>query len=164
MQVSDRLQILWGCIQSLNEFFEIRFAEPEVEKPHFLIIMASDLAYTLITGIKLLTLQLPGWDLPSITQKLDMVRIFGKQIDHITDVIVKRRSGLLSPDRCDDIEDPLERLVRLMRTAQELVNMHVSGESPLTMADCTGSVPLRDTASDAPWGVDESHGLIDLAT
>ncbi|GAB0133223.1 hypothetical protein EsDP_00001635 [Epichloe bromicola] len=164
MQVSDRLQILWGCIQSLNEFFEIRFAEPEVEKPQFLIIMASDLAYTLITGIKLLTLQLPGWDLHSITQKLDMVTIFGKQIDHITDVIVKRRSGLLSPDRCDDIEDPLERLVRLMRTAQELVNMHVSGESPLTMADGTSSVPLRDIVSDASWGVDESHGLIDLAT
>ncbi|QPH01559.1 hypothetical protein C2857_005762 [Epichloe festucae Fl1] len=165
MQVSDRLQILWGCIQSLNEFFEIRFAEPEVEKPQFLIIMASDLAYALITGIKLLTLQLPGWDLHSITQKLDMVTIFGKQIDHITDVIVKRRSGLLSPDRCDDIEDPLERLVRLMRTAQELVNMHVSGESPLTMADGTGSVPLRDIVSDVSWGVDESHhGLIDLAT
>ncbi|KAK2600298.1 hypothetical protein QQS21_004939 [Conoideocrella luteorostrata] len=163
MQISDRLQLLWSCVKSLNEFFLIRFAEPELEKPRFLCIIASDLAYTLITGIKLLTLQLPGWDVHSITQKLDMVTIFGRQIDHLMEVIVKRRSGLLSPDRCG-IEDPLERLVRLMRTAQELVSMHIQGGSPLGIVDDMGNVAWREIMNDAPWGLEESQGLIDLAT
>lgn len=163
MQVSDRLQLLWSCVKSLNDFFEVRFAEPEVEKPRFLCIIASDLAYTLISGIKLLTLQLPGWDVSSINKELDMVAIFGKQIEHLMEVIVKRRSGLLSPDRCG-VEDPLERLVRLMRTAQELVSMHVSGGSPLQMVDDMSNVAWREIMNDAPWGLDESHGLIDLAS
>ncbi|TWU73680.1 hypothetical protein ED733_004454 [Metarhizium rileyi] len=163
MQVSDRLQLLWSCIKSLGEFFEVRFAFPEIEKPHFLCIIVSDLAYTLITGIKLLTLQLPGWDVASITKELDMVVIFGKQIDHVMEIIVKRRSGLLSPDRCG-VEDPLERLLRLMRTAQELVSMHIHGGSPLQMVDNMDTVAWRDIMSEAPWGMDESQGLIDLAS
>ncbi|KAG6320626.1 hypothetical protein E4U22_003065 [Claviceps purpurea] len=170
MPVSDRLQLLWSCIKSLNEFFEIRFAKPEVEGPQFLIIMASDMAYTLITGIKLLTLQLPGWDLHSIIQELDMVTIFDRQINHVNDVINQRRSGLLSPDRCAT-EDPLERLVRLMRTAQGLVSMHLEGGSALAMGDGMGDVlggaesdvAWRDVIGVAPWAVDESHGLMDLA-
>ncbi|KID90948.1 hypothetical protein MGU_01902 [Metarhizium guizhouense ARSEF 977] len=163
MQVSDRLQLLWSCVKSLNDFFEVRFAEPEIEKPRFLCIIASDLAYTLITGIKLLTLQLPGWDAASITKELDMVVIFGKQIDHLMEIIAKRRSGLLSPDRCG-IEDPLERLVRLMRTAQELVSMHINGGSPLQMVDDMGAVAWRDIMNEVPWGMEDSQGLIDLAS
>ncbi|KFG86121.1 putative tRNA processing endoribonuclease Trz1 [Metarhizium anisopliae] len=163
MQVSDRLQLLWSCVKSLSDFFEIRFAEPEIEKPRFLCIIASDLAYTLITGIKLLTLQLPGWDVASITKELDMAVIFGKQIDHLMEIIAKRKSGLLSPDRCG-IEDPLERLVRLMRTAQELVGMHINGGSPLQMVDDMGAVAWRDIMNEAPWGMEDSQGLIDLAS
>lgn len=168
MQVSDRLQLLWSCIKSLNEFFEIRFAKPEVEGPQFLIIMASDMAYTLITGIKLLTLELPGWDLHSIIQKLDMLTIFDRQISHINDVIDQRRSGLLSPDRCA-IEDPLERLVRLMRTAQGLVSMHLSGGSALRMGDGMGdgtgdNGAWRQVVGGTPWATGEGLGLIDLAT
>ncbi|KAG6018569.1 hypothetical protein E4U41_003763 [Claviceps citrina] len=164
MQLSDRIRLLWSCINSLNDFFETRFAKPEVEGPRFLVIMASDMAYTLITGIKLLTLQLPGWDLHSIIQKLDMVTIFDRQISHISDVIVQRRSGLLSPDRCA-IEDPLERLVRLMRTAQELVSMHLSGRSSLAMVDDDlGGVAWRDVVGGGHWTLDGSHGLIDLAS
>ncbi|KAG5912889.1 hypothetical protein E4U42_001739 [Claviceps africana] len=164
MQPLDRLQILWSCIKSLNEFFEIRFAKPEVEGPRFLLIMASDVAYTLITGMKLLTLQLPGWDLHRIIQKLDIVTIFDRQINHINDVILQRRSGLLSPDRCAT-EDPLERLVRLMRTAQELVSMHLSGGSTLRADDGMGvDDPWREVVGGAPWATEESLGLIDLAT
>ncbi|KAG6013597.1 hypothetical protein E4U43_007209 [Claviceps pusilla] len=168
MQVSDRLQLLWSCIKSLNEFFEIRFAKPEVEGPQFLIIMASDMAYTLITGIKLLTLELPGWDLHSIIQKLDMLTIFDRQISHINDVIDQRRSGLLSPDRCA-IEDPLERLVRLMRTAQGLVSMHLNGGSALRMGDGMGdgtgdNGAWRQVVGGTPWATGEGLGLIDLAT
>ncbi|KAG6001769.1 hypothetical protein E4U21_003814 [Claviceps maximensis] len=163
MQVSDRLQLLWSCIKSLNEFFEIRFAKPEVEGPQFLVIIASDMAYTLITGIKLLTLELPGWDLHSIIQKLDMLTIFDKQINHINDVIVQRRSGLLSPDR-RAIEDPLERVVRLMRTAQGLVSMHLSGGSPLRTGDnMGGDVAWREAAGGASWD-SEGFSLMDLAT
>lgn len=161
MQVSDRLQLLWSCIKSLNEFFEIRFANPEAEGPQFLVTIASDMAYTLITGIKLLTIQLPGWDLHRIIEKLDMIAIFSKQINHLNDVIVRRRSALLSPDRCA-IEDPLERLVRLTRTARELVSMHLHGESALAMVDEKGNVAWRE-ASNAQWGVGESSGLNGLS-
>ncbi|GAO18402.1 hypothetical protein UVI_02046700 [Ustilaginoidea virens] len=163
MQVSDRLQLLWSCIKSLNEVFTVRFAAPEIEKPRFLCIIASDLAYTIITGIKLLTLRLPGWDLNTVTQKLDLVTVLGKVIDQMLKVITKRKSGLLSPDRCD-IEDPLERLVRLMKTARELVSMHTSCASPLTMLDNMSNVAWREFMGDVAWGVDEAHGMLGLAT
>lgn len=61
--------------------------------------------------------------------------------------------------------------MRLMRMAQELVSMHLEGGSALAMGDGMGDVlggavsdvAWRDVIGVAPWAVDESHGLMDLA-
>ena len=126
MPLTDRLQLLWACVRSLRSFFKVRFAESELEKPRFLTLIASDLAYTFITGIKLLTLRVPGWNLDHIGKELALDKILGRQIQDLGDIIAKRRSGLLSADKAG-LEDPLERLLRLLRTAQELVALQLSG-------------------------------------
>ena len=166
MQVTDRLQLLWSCVRSLKAFFDVRFAEPEVERPRFLILIASDLAYTLITGLKLLTLQLPGWELESLHAELPMSTVLGKQIDHITEVMSRRKSGLLSPDRCD-VEDPLERLMHLLKMAQAVVNMHVAqGGSPFAaiVNELSGEAFQDMVGGDAgSWGLGDAQGLINMA-
>lgn len=133
MPLTDRLQLLWASVRSLRAFFKVRFAASELEQPRFLTLIASDLAYTIITGIKLLTLRVPGWNLEHIGKELALDKILGRQIQDLADIILKRKSGLLSADR-SGLEDPLERLLRLLKTAQELVALQLSGVSAQEIA------------------------------
>ncbi|UNI14177.1 hypothetical protein JDV02_000834 [Purpureocillium takamizusanense] len=127
MPLTDRLQLLWSCVRSLRAFFKVRFAGSELERPRFLTLIASDIAYTFITGVKLLALRVPGWNLEHIGKELALDKMLGQQIHDLSEIIDKRKSGLLSTADKAGLEDPLERLVRLLRTAQELVALQLSG-------------------------------------
>jgi len=127
MPLTDRLQLLWSCVRSLRAFFKVRFAGSELERPRFLTLIASDVAYTFITGVKLLALRVPGWNLEHIGKELALDKMLGQQIQDLSEIIDKRKSGLLSTADKAGLEDPLERLVRLLRTAQELVALQLSG-------------------------------------
>lgn len=159
MPLTDRLQLLWACVRSLRAFFKVRFAASELEKPRFLTLIASDLAYTFITGIKLLTLRVPGWNLDHIGKELALDKILGRQIQDLGDIIAKRKSGLLSTDKAG-LEDPLERLLRLLRTAQELVALQLSGVTAHEIAheivhEMNSSMwqdLVNDSVAAAAWG------------
>ncbi|KYK60084.1 hypothetical protein DCS_01218 [Drechmeria coniospora] len=133
MALADRLQLLWACVRSLRAFFKVRFAGSEIERPRFLTLIASDLAYAFITGIKLLTLSVPGWNVDDIGSELPLDQILGRQIQDLDEIITKRKGGMLSTDK-SGLEDPLERLLRLLRTAQELVALQLSGVTPQEIA------------------------------
>ncbi|PNY28751.1 Uncharacterized protein TCAP_01325 [Tolypocladium capitatum] len=139
MPPTARLQLLWASVRSLGAFFEVRFAASgsgsgsELDKPRFLSLIASDLAYAIITGIKLLTLQVPGWDLEHVGKELALDEILERQIQDLADIIARRKSGPPSADTSGP-EDPLERLLRLLRTAQELVALQLSGVSAREIA------------------------------
>ncbi|KAM4060178.1 tRNA processing endoribonuclease [Hirsutella rhossiliensis] len=128
IQLTDRLQLLWACVRSLKAFFKVRFAVTELDSPRFVTVMVSDVAFAFITGIKLLTLGVPGWNLEHVSKELALDDMLSRQIDDLTEIIAKRKSGSPSSQE-SSLEDPLERLQRLLRTAQELVALQLSGVS-----------------------------------
>lgn len=120
MALTDRLQLLWSCVGALRGFFKVRFATRDIEKPRFLCLIASDLAYTFITSIKLLTLRLPGWNRRHIVGELALGRTIDLQIEDLSALVTRRKSGLLSGDK--SVVDPLERLLRLLKNAKEFIS------------------------------------------
>lgn len=130
MPVETRLELLWSCIRSLRAFFRARFVHRDIDKPRYINLTASDVAYSLITSIKLLTLQLPNWDPKHVAAELTITHMLHWQINDLALIIEKRRSettagagagagGKVAPIA----EDPWERLLRLLFNARELVNL-----------------------------------------
>ncbi|WZH44654.1 Zn2-C6 fungal-type domain-containing protein [Fusarium acuminatum] len=128
LPLTDRLQLLWACVRSLKAFFDIRFDHRELERPRFLCMSASELVYTIIVGIKVVTLQLPGWNLVNIHGELDMVQVMTQQAQDL-DIIVGRRkhgnmlgtatpAGIPTPT---PPPDPFERLVKQLKSVRDLV-------------------------------------------
>ncbi|RDA91376.1 hypothetical protein CP533_6889 [Ophiocordyceps camponoti-saundersi (nom. inval.)] len=129
---SDRLHLLWSCVHSLRAFFQIRFSMFDLDRPRFLSIIVSDLAYAFITGIKLLALRLPGLDPDRIGQELALDQMLSQQVHDLAQII-QRRSSV--DDHPSGLEDPLEKLQRLLMTGQELVALQLSGVPMREIAD-----------------------------
>ncbi|KJZ74079.1 hypothetical protein HIM_06528 [Hirsutella minnesotensis 3608] len=152
LPLPNRLQLLWSCVRSVREFFKVRFAESELVQPRFMTVFVSDVAFAFISGIKLLTLQVPGWNVEEVGKELAINNTLGQQIHDLTQIIARRKSSLLSTDSAA-LEDPLERLLRLLRTAQELVGLQLSGLTGLDIAQAVvgdmNSASWQDMMNDA---------------
>ncbi|KAF7563776.1 hypothetical protein G7046_g295 [Stylonectria norvegica] len=125
--LTDRLQLLWACLRSLTAFFDIRFSRRELERPRFICLSASDFAFALITGLKLLTLQLPGWNLAHIHAELDMCAIMDGQIRDLMLIIMRRKQGAFPGATAGAVprEDPFERLLRQLKTLRDLAKLEL---------------------------------------
>lgn len=122
---ADRLQLLWSCLRSLKSFFDIRFASRELEHPRFLCLSASDFVYAVITGLKLMMLQLPGWNLAHIRVELDMIEVMDQQIRDLVMIITRRKQGIF-PETVPflaTVEDPLENLLCRLKTLRDMVKL-----------------------------------------
>ncbi|KAH7188476.1 uncharacterized protein B0J16DRAFT_94771 [Fusarium flagelliforme] len=128
LPLTDRLQLLWSCLRSLKTFFDLRFDHRELERPRFLCMSATEFVYTVIAGIKIVTLQLPGWNLVNVHGELDIVEVMSQQAQDL-DIIVQRRkhgnmlgtatpAGIPTPP---PPPDPFERLVRQLKNVRDLV-------------------------------------------
>ncbi|KAH6888560.1 hypothetical protein B0T10DRAFT_56154 [Thelonectria olida] len=130
--LTDRLQLLWGCVRSLRSFYDTRFAHRELERPRFLCLSASDFAFALITGVKLLTLQVPGWNLGQISAELNMIEVMDSQIQDLVVIIARRKSGLFpdaAPGGKPPPEDPFSRLLRQLTTLRAMVKQEMERQA-----------------------------------
>ncbi|KAL6403938.1 hypothetical protein AUP68_13314 [Ilyonectria robusta] len=142
--LTDRLQLLWGCVHSLRSFFTIRFASREIDRPRFLCLSASDYVFAIITGIRLLTLQLPGWNLTHIQNELNMLDVMDSQIQDLVIIINRRKQGIyLSAAMADRPEDPFERLLSQLKALRDLVKLELDRQN----AGCA-EVPAVDFTQD----------------
>ncbi|KAF7537185.1 hypothetical protein G7Z17_g12894 [Cylindrodendrum hubeiense] len=161
--LTDRLQLLWGCVRSLRSFFNIRFATRELDRPRFLCLSASDFVFTIITGLRLLTLQLPGWNLTQIQSELNMIDAMDSQIQDLVVIIGRRKQGLyLSSATSTPPEDPFERLLRQLKTLRDLVKLELdrqnAGHSEVPAVDFTQDLLIGGLESDF-W---QSAGVVDV--
>ncbi|CAM1505357.1 Fc.00g109940.m01.CDS01 [Cosmosporella sp. VM-42] len=145
--LTDRLQLLWACLRALKSFFAIRFSHRELERPRFLCLSASDFVYTIITGLKLLTLQLPGWNLGHIHTELDMCEVMDSQIRDLVVIIQRRKQGMFPGGGPSSLEDPFERLLRQLKTLRDLARMELDRLN----AGCV-DVPVLDFNQDLMIG------------
>lgn len=132
----ERLQLLWSCLRALKEFFAIRFSYRELERPRFLCLNASDFVFAIITGMKLMTLHLPGWNLAHVHRELDMVGVMDDQIHDLVLIITRRQRGLLPTEGPGaPREDPFVRLMRQLKTLRDLSKMEMDRLGRSTAVD-----------------------------
>lgn len=120
---SDRIHLLWSCLHALRRFYAVASVKScdiidQVER-NFLGINASDLAYAIITGIKLLLVRIPDWDPRYIISELGIREMLDKEIKHVGEVVARRKS-----DRWPE-EDPMDRMHKLLMYGRDLVNMQI---------------------------------------
>lgn len=144
MPVETRLEMLWSCIRSLRAFFRARFLHRDIDKPRYVNLTTSDVAYSLITSIKLLTLRLPGWDPKQVAAELTITHMLHWQINDLALIIEKRRSeptAAAAGGAPPIAEDPFERLLRLLFNARELVNLQCHSGDAQAAAAAAAAMP-----------------------
>ncbi|KAM3561191.1 hypothetical protein ARSEF4850_003326 [Beauveria asiatica] len=141
MPVETRLELLWSCIRSLRAFFRARFLHRDIDKPRYVNLTTSDVAYSLITSIKLLTLRLPGWDPKQVAAELTITHMLHWQINDLALIIEKRRSEPTAGGAPPIAEDPFERLLRLLFNARELVNLQCHSGDMQAAAAAAAAMP-----------------------
>ncbi|KAL6692631.1 hypothetical protein J3F84DRAFT_103546 [Trichoderma pleuroticola] len=124
LSLDDRIQLLWSCLRALRRFYTAHAAVKccdisDKDRRNFLGLNASDLAYSIITGIKMLIIRLPGWDARYIVSELGIREILDQEIEVVGAVVARRES-----DRWME-EDPLDRMHKLLKYARELVDLQL---------------------------------------
>lgn len=168
MALTDRLQLLWACVRSLQGFFRVRSVGRDIERPRFVNLTASDIAYTIITGIKLLAVRLPGWDPAEISKELALSDMIDWLATDLGLVIERRKGGRVPGQPIAIAEDPLERLWRLLKNARELVELQLKrtaqglsteGEmSPYLLGDLDESLWFDLVAEGGNWAMNDENG------
>lgn len=158
----DRLQLLWSCLRSVKEFFANRFASREVDRPRFLSLNASDFVFAIITGMKLATLQLPGWNLAHVHSELDIVGAMDEQMrDLVLLIRTRQMEQSLSGDDEDvsNREDPLVRLMRQLKTLRDLSKMELDRLRRTAAAGDMMGVVAATPSDDVGNGVVEPEAM-----
>ncbi|KKP06111.1 hypothetical protein THAR02_01807 [Trichoderma harzianum] len=124
LSLEDRIQLLWSCLRALRRFYTTHAAVKccdisDKEQRNFLGLNASDLAYAIITGIKMLIIRLPGWDPRYIVSELGIRELLDREIEVLGAVVARRES-----DRWME-EDPLDRMYKLLKYGRDLVDMQL---------------------------------------
>lgn len=124
LPLNDRIQLLWSCLRALRRFYTvhgvIKCCEvSDTEERHFLGLNASDLAYSIITGIKMLLVRLPGWDPRYIVSELRIREMLDQEIRDVGAVVARRES-----DRWAE-EDPLGRMHKLLKYGRDLIDLQL---------------------------------------
>ncbi|KAK6210260.1 trna processing endoribonuclease [Colletotrichum tabaci] len=154
ISLTERLELLWGCCSAAKTFLDLRFPRNNSRsvQPRFTCLSSSDFLYVFIVSLKLMTLEVPGWDLPLVRKHLDLAGVVDSQVEHL-DVIVAHRSGrfrvgaaaatttstgtgagagtspaasptdVLGPN----VVDPFLRLTEMLRYFKELLKGELSG-------------------------------------
>jgi hypothetical protein len=83
LPVTDRLEYLWACLRAAQAFFNNKLARPFTtsEPPRFICMCSFDFIYAFLTVLKLVTLQMPGWDLRIVREELKFDYLVDKQIE-----------------------------------------------------------------------------------
>ncbi|KAL7950482.1 hypothetical protein V8C42DRAFT_306649 [Trichoderma barbatum] len=124
LPLNDRIQLLWSCVRSLRRFYIVHAAAKcsevaDTEERHFLGLNASDLAYAIITGIKLLLVRLPGWDPLYIVSELRVREMLDQEIRDLGMIVARRESHRWAE------EDPLGRMHKLLKCGRDLIDLQL---------------------------------------
>ncbi|KAK5990080.1 hypothetical protein PT974_08344 [Cladobotryum mycophilum] len=172
MPLSDRLQLLWACVRSLRSFFNVRVGGRCFEKPRFIVLSASDLAFAIITAMKLLMVKVPGWNPKIIVSELALYELLESHIQELNDLVARRRGGLLSmTEGGSPPEDPMERLCRLLKNGKELIDLQLQKRDQAeVLGDASQGWMMGDLdeemwanfVSDTAWNVTGDPLLMDM--
>lgn len=116
MALTDRLRLLWSCARSLHAIFQVRKnIWDDLDNLKFLCLHGSDLSYALITGVRLVTLRLPGWNLEQIDEEISFTTVMDDLVRHLGRLVDRRRAGVFTESsQAEAVKaDPIEGLLKL---------------------------------------------------
>ncbi|KAF9871639.1 hypothetical protein CkaCkLH20_10837 [Colletotrichum karsti] len=138
ISLPERLELLWGCCNAAKTFLELRFPRNNRSvQPRFTCLSSSDFLYVFIVCLKLMTLEVPGWDLPAIQKHIDLAGVVDSQVRHL-EIFTARRARRPSatvvaatPADSSDIPgpkvvDPFLRLTEMLRYFKGLLEGELS--------------------------------------
>ncbi|GKT43841.1 uncharacterized protein ColSpa_04022 [Colletotrichum spaethianum] len=141
ISLTERLELLWGCCSAAKTFLNLRFPHNNQSvQPRFTCLSSSDFLYVFIVCLKLMTLEVPGWDLTLIQKHLDLARVVESQVAHL-DIFVAHRNrrstsataaaGTNPTASSTDVPgpyivDPFVRVTEMLRYFKELVKGELS--------------------------------------
>ncbi|OLN94052.1 hypothetical protein CCHL11_03516 [Colletotrichum chlorophyti] len=168
MSHTERLELLWGCCSAAKTFLDLRFPRNNRSvQPRFTCLSSSDFLYVFIVCLKLMTLEVAGWDLPLIQKHLDLGGVVESQVAHLELFIARRNMKQTAGDEGPRVTDPFKRLTEMLSYFKELVQGELSGlrtqpviqepiQLPANLSDGTHAM-LRDldaTFWSQAWGED----------
>ncbi|KAI9166735.1 Transcription factor himD [Paramyrothecium foliicola] len=152
MPLTDRLRLLWSCVRSLRAFLMDRFAVHDTESMRFLCLSSSDLAYVIITGMKLLTLRLPGWNLEHIATELRLSHLVQQlEVELERDIARRHKTGMSPAPSALGIEEPWERTLRLLKNVREMIRTQLEASNADAASYGDAAQGLLTGVSEAFW-------------
>lgn len=140
ISLTERLELLWGCCNAVKTFLERRFHRENnisIIQPRFTCLSSSDFLYVFIVSLKLMTLEVPGWDIAFIQKHIDLASVVEGQVAHL-DIFTARRArrpsaavaAATTPVGAAEIPgpkivDPFLRLTEMLRYFKELIKGEV---------------------------------------
>lgn len=177
--LTDRLRILRSCVLSLRAFFDTRMAITDL-RPRFVCLHGSDLTFSILTGLRLVSLRLPGWNPWQISQELAFEAMMDWVMKHLLGITTTRArnksivfSAACSPTAETGIskeEDALERFLRMVQGMRSIVgnamskarqdSMFLSEDNVLSvvegfMADVAGGGFLGEFTNNVSWNLED---------
>ncbi|KAH7328495.1 hypothetical protein B0I35DRAFT_417555 [Stachybotrys elegans] len=122
MSPPERLELLSHCLGSLIAFFTNRCVTRDIQRPRFLCLSSAEVAYSVLTGLKLLFARVPGWDSEAAARQLRLDRHVGYIAEDTQLVVLQRRNGLFSRI-ASGVDEPLNNIIRLAVRVRELLRI-----------------------------------------
>ncbi|KXX74315.1 Protein priB [Madurella mycetomatis] len=140
----EHLERLWACVRAVRAYMTNRFANERGDYPRFICMSSFDLTFVFLTMLKLVSLQVPGWDLTRAKEELrfdDFVARLIKDMEYTAERRKRRKrcvagGGGGSPGRENDghigsvsvgeqgereAEDPFSKVARKIRSVKDQV-------------------------------------------
>jgi hypothetical protein len=136
------VELLWACVRAVLDFLDNRAAHQMGEYPRFVCMSSFDLTYVLLTMLKLVTLQFPGWDTARVKEEL---RFDGRySLPRRLNKTNRRRTNTLT--RRPEFMVKLERDMDYIAEKRRRKSGHISRSesSPGTQNDGQGKAALED--------------------
>lgn len=118
---TDRLELLWSCVNATKSFLDIRFSEPLTVYPRFICMASFDFVYSLILCLKLMTLNAPGWDLNTVRKQLCFDELVARQARDLRVLAERRSKGSGSGTWGAALADPFLRLATRLEQFNEVL-------------------------------------------
>ena len=152
LPATDRLELLWSCLNATKTFLDIRFAEPISEQPRFICMASFDFVYSLILCLKLMTLNTPGWDLNTVRKHLSFQELVARQASDLKVLAERRSQGRGTAGSA--LADPFLRLATRLEQFNECLSMEL-GSAPQA-SEMTPVETLAQTSQDFVQDLDAS--------
>lgn len=150
----EKLELLWRCLGGARRFLSIRFGGPLYTPPRFTMLGASDWLYVILVCLRLLALQVPGWDLVAVSKQISLDEMADREVEETTRCAERRRQGRSASElvaapasKYPGYFDPLDRVAQVISHLKVIV----ASELDAYIARFSSATGYQQLQQDPQW-------------